>query len=221
MTKQPYIDEKGVFQTLEIWDHEVDPRIKESDDRVKLNSVKRELETSTLSFEQLFDRYSGSCMNALTDIQRANQQEHVIQFVERVDHASQHLDHARRLASAVGKSADEFVICEFLHSLMWFRFEVGSLMGHADFDLDDEVYERDLRPDIHTARAREIESSANTLVVFLLTEAKISVEIYLTYRECWWAFKQRNVVHKSDIEYELELYQRGWFDEEFGGVRDE
>lgn len=221
MTNQPYIDKNGVFQTLEIWDHDVDPRIRDSDDRVKFNEARRALEVSKYSFEQLFDRYSGSCIKALTELQRANESARVIEFVERVQRAGKHLDHARSLAIVVGMSADELGICEFLHGAMWFRFEVVSLIGHADFDLDDDVYEMYGDPDIHTERARNIESTANALLVLLLTQANLSVEIFLAYRECWWAFKQRNVEHKSEIESELELYQQSWYDEEFGGKQDD
>jgi hypothetical protein len=221
MTNQPYIDKNGVFQTLEIWDHDIDPRIEESDDRVKLNRVKSAVEVSNHSFEYLYDRYSGSCMKAIMDFQRANEGDRVLRFVECVERANQSLGSARSLTNVVANSDDELVICEFLQGAMWFRFQVVSLIGHADFDLDDDVYEMYGDPDIHMERARNIESSADALLVLLLTQANLSVEIFLAYRECWWAFKQRNVEHKSDIESELELYQQSWYDEEFGGKQDD
>ena len=217
VTDQPHIDENGVFQTLEIWDHDVDPRIEDSDDRVELNRLKSGLEVSNHSFEHLFDRFSASGMKAINEFQRTNEVDRVLRFVECVERANRSLERARLLAKVVAKSDDERVICEFLHRTLWFLFEVWKLRDNADFDLD----ERGIGPDSHTARARSIESSAYSLLVWLLIQANLSVEIFLAYRACWWAFKQRNVAHRSDIEYELELHQQSWYDEEFGGTQDE
>ena len=217
VTEQPHIDENGVFQTLEIWDHDVDPRIEDSEDRVSLNWWKKAVEVSGHSYGRLFDQFNSACMQAIIHFQEENKSGFVSKFAACVGDANLELGRAWALCARVKESPDEVNICEFLFSVMKFQFRGFELRGMAEVD----VNEREFAPLSFTRTAQAIRRSAENILVSLLSHANVSVELFLAYRECWWAFKQLDVDHKGDIEYELELYQRSWYDEEFGGKQDE